>query len=71
MKTDGVCYYCRRQLVLRRKKHREPVTIDHYIPLSRGGFDEFENMVPACRKCNNAKADLLPEEFDIKRNESK
>lgn len=63
LKTNGVCYYCRRRLVLKKKRHSEIVTVDHYIPLSKGGYDDFDNKVPACRKCNNLKADMLPEEF--------
>lgn len=32
--------------------------IEHTMPRSRGGEDEVENIVPACRGCNNSKGDL-------------
>lgn len=68
LKTNGLCYYCKTKLSIRKKSHRNPVTIDHYIPLSKGGFDDYDNKVPACRKCNNEKGDLMPEEFFKKLN---
>lgn len=39
-------------------------TIDHILPLSKGGkkFDE-SNLIVACSACNGAKADILPENF--------
>lgn len=41
----------------------ERLTIDHMIPLSRGGTDDIENIVPACRSCNSKKHDKTAEEF--------
>jgi 5-methylcytosine-specific restriction endonuclease McrA len=38
-------------------------TIDHIIPISKGGRNQFINMVLACRKCNEEKANKMPEEF--------
>lgn len=32
-------------------------TADHLIPLSRGGTNDPENVVPACRSCNSRKKD--------------
>jgi len=63
LKTNGKCYYCGVKLYLKKKSHRPVITIDHYIPLSKGGFDDTANKVPACKKCNNAKGDLMPEDF--------
>lgn len=31
--------------------------IDHVIPLSKGGTNELDNLVTACRPCNQAKRD--------------
>ena len=49
---DGFrCRYC--------QKYCEPpvdyLQIDHVIPLSRGGANTIENIVPACRACNRSK----------------
>ncbi len=38
--------------------------MDHRIPLSRGGASDRENLVPACKECNNRKKYLLPHEWD-------
>jgi len=36
-----------------------PMTVDHFIPKTRGGSDTWENMVCACIKCNNKKGDRM------------
>lgn len=36
---------------------------DHRIPLARGGTNWIENIVPACRRCNNRKHTLTEDEF--------
>jgi len=36
----------------------EDLTIDHLVPLARGGLDEITNYVTCCRPCNQQKADL-------------
>ena len=35
----------------------KPLTMDHIIPLSKGGTHTKNNIVPACRPCNSAKRD--------------
>ena len=56
--SKGGCYYCGR--------HVDPgeVTMDHVVPLTRGGKSTKGNLVPACKDCNNKKKDLLPIEWD-------
>jgi hypothetical protein len=53
----GVCHYCR------RKVGRTNLTMDHVVPLSRGGRSAKGNIVPACKECNNKKKYLLPIEW--------
>ncbi|MGH7308774.1 MAG: HNH endonuclease [Candidatus Rokuibacteriota bacterium] len=53
----GVCYYCRRQVRARA------LTMDHLVPLGRGGRSVRGNVVPACKDCNNRKQSLLPVEW--------
>lgn len=59
------------KLFLRRNKcywcGREPIrsTIDHIIPVSRGGANKFQNLALACELCNNRKGSLLPDELEI------
>ena len=38
--------------------------VDHVIPFSKGGSDELDNLVCACRKCNRQKRDKTLEEFE-------
>lgn len=38
-------------------------TIDHVIPLSRGGTNEIENLRPACYECNVRKGSMSLTEF--------
>jgi 5-methylcytosine-specific restriction endonuclease McrA len=40
--------------------HPLSFTVDHLIPLNRGGHDTIENKAAAHRKCNRTKSDRLP-----------
>lgn len=49
---DGqICAYCAQPFSLIH------LTRDHVHPLSKGGKDVWENVVTACKRCNNLKAD--------------
>jgi 5-methylcytosine-specific restriction enzyme A len=54
----GICYYCKNPV-----KPKE-LTMDHIVPLSRGGLSTKGNVVPSCKECNNKKKQLLPMEWD-------
>ncbi len=56
--SPGICYYCRQRV------GRANLTMDHLVPLSRGGKSRKGNLVPACKECNNKKKYLLPLEWD-------
>ena len=43
-----------------------PLTIDHVRPRSRGGTNAWENLLPACRPCNQAKGNRTPEEWGVR-----
>lgn len=38
------------------------LTLDHVFPKSRGGKDEWDNIVTCCKACNQKKADKTPSE---------
>jgi 5-methylcytosine-specific restriction endonuclease McrA len=40
-----------------------PVQVDHRTPLTRGGRNSIDNILPACQKCNTEKGQLTEEEF--------
>lgn len=49
------CAYCLRL--------SDKLTMDHMVPLSRGGEHSDENIVPACGSCNSRKSARTPLEF--------
>ena len=54
------CQFCgRHQFELR---HRECLTRDHLVPVSRGGGNLWTNVVTACSSCNTRKGNHLPGE---------
>ena len=50
-----ICQYCG------RKPPDVELEIDHLIPVSKGGTDDFENLVTSCLDCNRGKSDKLIE----------
>ena len=55
--ADGyVCYGCGRKcLKSAPNNHPLQATIDHVIPLSKGGTHEYANVRTMCRQCNVSK----------------
>lgn len=56
----GECYYCK------QKFKPDELTLDHIVPLSRGGKSTKGNVVPCCKTCNNQKNYLTPAEIILK-----
>jgi len=56
--ATGRCYYCGQGFPPRE------LTMDHIVPLSRGGRTVRSNVVPCCKECNNQKKYLLPVEWE-------
>lgn len=54
----GVCYYCGRKVGFVN------LTMDHVLPLSRGGRSTRDNLVPCCKECNNRKKGSLTIEWE-------
>ncbi|HSW65140.1 MAG TPA: HNH endonuclease [Dissulfurispiraceae bacterium] len=54
----GICYYCN------AKVPPSELTMDHIVPLIRGGTSTKNNIVTACKECNNKKKYLLPLEWE-------
>ena len=52
----GICHYCG------KKFPREELTLDHIVPVARGGRSTRGNLVVCCRKCNQEKGMLTPAE---------
>ncbi|MBW6520394.1 MAG: HNH endonuclease [Desulfoarculaceae bacterium] len=54
----GKCYYCQQTVSFKE------LTMDHLIPLTRGGRSTRNNLVPCCKICNNQKKNMLPLEWE-------
>jgi 5-methylcytosine-specific restriction endonuclease McrA len=57
------CQYCGRTAAELRP--RESLTRDHLIPMSRGGTNDWTNVVTACSPCNTRKGNRMPEEIGM------
>ena len=57
------CQFCGRHMTELRP--RESLTRDHLVPLSRGGTNDWTNVVTACSPCNTRKGSRLPEEIGM------
>ena len=53
-----VCYLCKKPIdKYRRVPDWRAATIEHIVPISKNGTHTWDNVVPACYKCNMDKAD--------------
>ena len=48
LRTHRVCVFCGAV---------DDLTVDHIVPLSRGGNDDRDNLQTLCRSCNSGKRD--------------
>lgn len=54
------CYLCKGQIDRhRRVPDWRAATIEHLIPISKNGTHTWDNVVPACYKCNLDKSDAI------------
>lgn len=56
-KSEGHCCLCGNFV------DYDSFTVDHIIPLAKGGTNDFDNLQCACKVCNSIKTDVLPNEF--------
>ncbi len=66
--AKGTCHYCGKSFPSKE------LTMDHLVPLSRGGKSTKGNIVPCCKNCNNEKKYLTPADMilqKLKNNKSK
>lgn len=53
------CQYCLKTFLTRE------LTLDHVVPVSRGGPKSWTNIVTACRECNQRKANRTPHQANM------
>ncbi len=57
-RSSGECAYCHESYPPRE------LTMDHIVPLVRGGKTVKSNVVPCCKDCNSKKKHMLPIEWE-------
>lgn len=64
--NEGLCHYCG------QKFPSDELTMDHVIPIARGGTSTKNNLVTACKDCNNLKKQNLSQAWEnlVRRDES-
>ena len=53
-KSDNKCAHCGRPIYAGYQ-----MTVDHFIPLDKGGSNQFINLIPLCKDCNENKDNKL------------
>jgi 5-methylcytosine-specific restriction protein A len=54
---QGICHYCE------KKFSKEELTMDHVLPVGRGGHSTKGNVVVCCKDCNSTKKHHTPAEI--------
>ncbi len=62
--AKGVCHYCGLSF------SPEELTMDHIVPVARGGRSVKGNVVPCCKACNNRKKYMTPVDMILKKLEA-
>lgn len=60
LRDEYKCQYCGDEFTYRE------LTLDHVMPVSRGGPKSWKNLVAACHKCNHKKGNRTPREANMK-----
>lgn len=57
-KTKGYCFHCDKKLAWKNYgnlKGKAGWEVDHSIPISKGGTNHLNNLIPSCIPCNRDK----------------
>ena len=57
-RAAGICHHCGRKFLPLE------LTMDHLVPVSRGGKSTRGNVVPSCKQCNSERKHRLPFETE-------
>lgn len=58
LRSRGRCFYC---------GGKKPLTMEHVVPINRGGAHSIGNIVAACKSCNCSKHDSFLMEWRMRR----
>jgi 5-methylcytosine-specific restriction endonuclease McrA len=70
-KKGSTCGYCGRETIVRSEENKRKYndkrdnwrTVDHIVPLLKGGTNELRNLTISCYRCNLEKGELLLAEW--------
>lgn len=62
-KSNHKCAICGKELQIDYCNDDDYATIDHIIPLNKGGKNELDNYQATCQVCNKIKSDIMPDVF--------
>jgi 5-methylcytosine-specific restriction endonuclease McrA len=59
------CAYCRQSMSRKRRDGNPGImaTLDHMLPISRGGRNQWNNLIGACLSCNIEKGSMTADEY--------
>lgn len=63
--AKGVCHYCGKNF------SPDELTMDHIVPISRGGKSTKRNVVACCKGCNNKKKYMTPADIILDKMKNK
>jgi 5-methylcytosine-specific restriction endonuclease McrA len=63
--AKGICHYCGKKFPV------DELTMDHVLPVVRGGKSTKGNVVVCCKQCNNDKKYLTPAEMILRQLEQR
>ena len=58
LRDGSNCVYCVKKIT-----RNDDLTVDHIVPLVKGGSNEMDNLALSCKHCNEEKGRLLLTEF--------
>ncbi len=59
LRGRGECHYCRARVAPKE------LTMDHIVPVIRGGRSTKHNLVACCKSCNSKKKYMVPVEWQV------
>jgi 5-methylcytosine-specific restriction endonuclease McrA len=59
--AEGICYYCQ------QKFEEAQLTMDHLVPIGRGGASTKGNCVVCCKECNTLKGSRTAAEWQLEK----
>jgi hypothetical protein len=58
------CFWCKQHCV-NTTEHMNSITVEHVVPVSKGGPSQTWNLVMACYRCNSQRSSIPAEEFEV------